>query len=191
MTRRRSLTGAASAAMLATAVLAGPAYADTRVVTDPNESGTASDTSRVVVRHLHNAQGEHGRVVIRASVGRVGYGDYFRIWLDKPGGAAPQYFGEVRPEAGYEPLERVRGWRTEGPGHACRGWDAGLLGGPDQILGIRISRACLGNPAKVRVALLAVYERDNRVIRDWVPAPRTLTRWVRVSTPDGSLVGDP
>lgn len=183
MTRLRSLTGAAAAAVLATSVLAGPAYADTRVVSDPNESGTASDTSRLVVRHVYNAEGERGSVVIRAWLGRVRYGDYFRIWLDKPGDGAPQYFGEVRPEAGYEPLERVRGWRTEGHGSACPGWDAGLLAGPDQVLRIRISRICLGNPVKVRVALLSVYERKNRVIRDWVPERRTLTRWVNVSTP--------
>ena len=44
---------------------------------------------------------------------------------------------------------------------------------------MRISRACLGNPGKVRVAVKVAGEQpDGDIVRDWLGARRELSSWV-------------
>lgn len=173
-------TGLAMVAIAASALVA-PAHADTRTVTDPNESGTAADTRRVKVSHYYNASGVRGRVVVRARVGKVTFGDRFELWLDTPAGPArPGYFAQIRPETEYGPILEVAGWKTRGKA-SCSRWEARSVSGDDETVTFSIPRACLGNPRRIRVSLRSVYQLNQGVVRDWVPKYRKLTPWVRVS----------
>ena len=179
-TRTTLSTGLAMVAIAASALVA-PVYADTAAVTDPNESGTPSDTRRVTVAHYYNANGVRGRVVVRARVGNVMLGDRFDLWLDTPAGTArPGYFAQIRPETEYGPVIEVAGWKTRGKA-SCSRWEARSVSGDDETVTLSIPRACLGNPGRIRVSLRSVYQFNQGVVRDWVPKYRTLTPWVRVS----------
>jgi hypothetical protein len=160
-------------------VVAAPATAATLVLRDPNESGTASDVRRVTVSHRYDAQGSAGRVRVVARVGNVLYGDRFDLWVDTPG-SRRNYNATVYPEAGYDAIQRVVGWRTRGQ-DGCLDWEARSLAGRDRTVLISIPRRCLGNPDRVRIGFRAIYAFNQGTVRDWVPAARTFSRWVEVS----------
>lgn len=177
------LCAAAALHVAALISFAGAAAADSITVRDPNESGTINDTSRLRVTHVYNDDGRRGRIIVRARVGNVLLQDRFDLWLDTPGGrTTPEYFARIRPETEYGPVRHVRGWETTGRA-ACTRWEARSLAGRDQTVTFNIPRSCLDNPKRVRVALRSVYQYNQGRSRDWVPAARTFTRWVNVSTP--------
>lgn len=177
-TPRVVLSASLSAAVLALTPIA-PAAAATLTMTDRNESGTLSDVRRVTVSHQYNAPGSAGRVRVVARVGSVGYGDRFDLWIDTPG-SRRNYNATVYPEAGYDAIQKVLGWRTRGE-DGCLDWEARSSTGRDRTVLISIPRRCLGNPERVRIGFRAVYRFNQGTLRDWVPAARTFSRWVNVS----------
>ncbi|WP_126688332.1 hypothetical protein [Nocardioides ferulae] len=177
--RAAALTAATSALLLASA---GLASAEKIVVADDNESESAADVSRILVNHRANPDAaSKGRIVVRVRAGEVDYGDRFNLWLDRPGDRrGVWYAASMIPDAGYEPVQRVRGWRTAGK-DACARWEARLSAGPDQVALFSIPRTCLGEPGKVRVALRVTYSPGVDAYRDWVPDTKTFTDWVTAS----------
>ena len=155
------------------------ATAVTRVLADPNESGSLSDVRRVTVSHRYNADDVAGRVRVVARVGNVDYGDHFKLWIDTPN-RKRNYFVAVYPDSDYGPVQKVLGWRTEGR-NGCLSWDARSSAGQDQDVAVSIPRRCLAYPGRVRVAFQAVYQFDQGKVRDWVPSRRAYTPWLRVS----------
>lgn len=161
---------------------AGPAAAERLVVADPNESDSAADVSRVIVNHRADPEAaSKGRIVVRVRAGEVDHGDRFNLWLDRPGDRAGiRYHAQMLPDAGYEAVQKVKGWRVRGT-KACDRWEARLTAGPDQVAVFSIPRTCLGEPDRVRVAVRVTYDPSGEVYRDWVPETRTFTDWVAAS----------
>ena len=175
--------GALGVAGMTVVLLCGStaAVADTTLIKDPDEPSPTANTSAVRVSHYASPTGRAGRVKIVIRAGNVEYGDRFSVWIDTPGASNPRYYARVYPEAGYGAVLAVDGWSTTGD-PACQRWEARLVTGENQKATFGIPRTCLGEPGRVRVATLAVYERDGRAVRDWVKGTKQFGPWVRVST---------
>ena len=179
-TARRIVSLSIVAGVLITGVgTAAPAGADTLRVHDPNESGTLADTHGLTVVHTKKANGTRGTVTVRVRAGSVLHEDFFDLWIDTPK-AGRNFYARIRPETEYGAVHLVRGWASTGP-VACRRWEARSLEGRNEVVVFKIPRTCLGSPQRVRVSERSSYAFAARVVRDWVPAKRTFTAWVRAS----------
>lgn len=162
---RVAVVAAASLLVLGTA--APSAQADTRTFRDKGG-------------HLTTVKVSHGResVTVRAHVGRLSPGDFSTYWFDTDAESRPDYKAVIYPGSDGAGLLRVDNFAQKGAAVACPGFRAEAdVFGP-QFVTVTVPRACLGNPAKVRVAVRAYYDVKGPDIVDWGPGTKRFFGWV-------------
>lgn len=178
LTLARSLT-AAVVMGLAVGAVAGPASAGSTSATDPADAtASLTDIRRVSVNH--------GPEQV---ITRIRFTDLRRTSTAGPSGmtvlvdSAPRRKGpELRFDTGLQEgtdyqLTRTKGWVLAGDPLNC---SAGLrLDWAADVAFVRVSRACLGEPRKVRVAVKMVDLHDgSHPVTDWLGNPRSFTSYV-------------
>lgn len=180
---RTTLAGTAVAAAAAlTLGLAAPAGAATIVVTDPADTGHGSDLRSVKVRHGSDT------IVIRTTHTNLDAdwrtGSSGSVFIDTdPADRGPEFVfaGGYFDGTDYQLLH------TEG--FASKTWGEPVEGGAYRLrldydreqVRMRISRATLGTPAEIRVAVRSSGTRTDGTsagLRDWLGEPRSFTEWV-------------
>lgn len=177
----RSLAGRAIAgAALSVLVLAAPATADRGGYDDPADA-TASLTDIRAVSIVHGAEQLAVAVSftdLRATSDAGPSG--MTVFLDSdPARKGPEAALVTGLQSGTDyALVRVRDWRPLDRRIDC---DHQLRLRPRQdVARLRLDRACLGDPAKVRVSVKMVDQYDaSHPVVDWVRAFRRFTPWVR------------
>ena len=177
ITAKKTLVGAAAAAFILG--LAGPATAATATFDD-----AAGDVAHPVdIYGVTVVNEKNVRVVIK-------HDDLRRSFRS---GASGTVFLDTDPsEAG--PEFAFTGGYFEGADYALiktDGWTFGRRAVPltcsyemhldyaADLTAMRMSRACLGNPGKVRVAVKAAGEQpDGDIVHDWLGSRREFTPWV-------------
>jgi hypothetical protein len=177
-----TVAGALSVALIAASVaLAAPANAASLTVRDPQDVSHGVD-----LRTVRVTNGDRNVVILTThtnlrrapSTGSAG-----AVYLDTdPADAGPEFVfvGGYYEGTDYQLLH------TDGFGH--RSWGAAVQGSyrmtvdyaADQVR-MRVSRAALGKPARVRVAVRVSGTRSDGSsagLVDWLGEPRSFTRWV-------------
>ncbi|HET7734981.1 MAG TPA: hypothetical protein VFK52_03330 [Nocardioidaceae bacterium] len=171
----RAFAAAASAAVLATAI-AAPAAADVRTVADAKgDVAGGADIWRVTVTHEKRV-----RVAIKmddivkdftSDAGATVYVD------TDPATAGPDFLlGTPLFEGSDYAMFRTKGWQPVGEPLTC--FHNVQLDFDNDVARIAFGRGCLGNPAKVRVAVKTASGQPDGIARDWLVSRRHLTAWV-------------
>jgi hypothetical protein len=174
-------TAAALSAAALTFGLAGTANADSIGVRDPQDTSHGSDLRAVHVKH-----GDFNVVVttnhtnLRRDPATGSSGAVYVDTNRKDRGPEFVFVGGYFQGTDYALL------RTEGFGH--RNWGARVVGSYEMTIDyakeqvrMRMSRAVLGNPGKVRVAVRVAGARTEGTstgLVDWLGEPRSYTQWV-------------
>lgn len=177
----KRLAVATGAAVLAgTAALAGPATADLGGFDD-----SIGDVRHGVDLHAVSIVNEknvrvvvHHENLVRSHVSNAG----MTVWLDTvPGERGPEFaFAGGLFEGTDYALLRTDGWRFGRTAEPLTCSYEMNLDYRKDITRIRMSRACLDKPGKVRVAVKAAGEqRDGDIVTDWLHQRRAFTPWVR------------
>jgi hypothetical protein len=178
----KRLAAAASVAAIAgvASLAAGPASADTGVFRD----AVADVRHGVDLRTVSVINEKNVRVVIRHDdlVHSYRSNAGVTVWLDTvPAEPGPEFAftGGVFEGADYA-LLRTDGWRFGRIGEPLTCSYEMNLDYARDITRIRMSRACLDKPGKVRVAVKAGgAQRDGDMVTDWLHQRRAFTPWVR------------
>lgn len=180
----------AAVALAATAVLlpAAPAAAGSASVQDvAGDSGQAVDLLGLDVRHAEPPATR--RLVLRARHAGLPSFDTGTLttvtfWIDiRAGDRGPEYVSDVAPNVGGIRLLQVEGWGRRGE----RAVRCPMLRAradvfrPEAPVLLKVPRSCLGDPGRVRGAVVATGEagRGDVVGRDWVGSRRQWSPWVR------------
>lgn len=177
----KSITTVAALSVAAlTLGVTGTANADSIGVSDPKETNVGADLRAVVVDNLDR------NVFVRTS--------HTNLRRDFRSGASGAVYIDTNrndpgPEfvfvGGYYEGTDYRLLRTEGFGH--RNWGREVRTGTYRMtidydrerVRMRMSRAALGNPGKVRVAVTVSGTRaDGSTMTDWLGERRSFTQWV-------------
>lgn len=176
-TARKTLAAAAAAAF--TIALAAPASAATATFEDaPGDVAHGVDLQSVTVVNEKNI-----RIVIQHADLRRSY---------KSGASGTVYLDTVPAEKGPEfaftggffegtdyALVHTDGWKLRQEAQPMRCSYEMHMDYTEDVTRIRISRACLDKPGKVRVAVKAGGQQaDGDIVRDWLGERRELTAWV-------------
>ncbi|WP_134738896.1 hypothetical protein [Nocardioides sp. 503] len=159
---------------------AGPASAESTVVTDPADVGGAS------LHDIRSVRLKHGeaRVVVRVRFTDLqpesdGGPAGLTVFLDgNPARKGP----ELRVDTGLHDgsdyqLTRARNWRQVGDRLTCA--HSVRLDWKTNVATVRVARACLGTPERVRVAVKMVdYYDGSHPITDWAGKRRSFTPYV-------------
>ncbi|WP_374455424.1 hypothetical protein [Nocardioides sp.] len=170
------LRGAARAvvacAVGAVLVVPGTAHAGTGVFDDPVGDSTGVDISRVRVVHA-NAVKVSVRSVVPLAAGQV-----YTFWVDTGRGPRPTYAVKFRANSDFGGQLAVVESFGQRPSRfvKCPGMRAHADMFDDEPVSVRIPRACLGNPKRVRVAVKFTDETTGST--DWAPERRTFGPWV-------------
>lgn len=176
----RRLTIGAAVALVSSAVLAGPAAADTAAFDDARGDmlGHGADIWRV--RAVND---DHVRV-------RVKHDDLVRSW--RSGSSIAVYLDTDRQRRGPEfvlqgatyegadyALLRADGWKPASGQTAPMRCGYGMtLDYVRDTATVEIDRACLRNPGRIRVAVKTGGDLDNHTVVDWLGGLRHWTPWV-------------
>lgn len=176
----RRLTIGAAVALVSSAVLAGPAAADTVAFDDARGDmlGHGADIWRV--RAVND---DHVRV-------RVKHDDLVRSW--RSGSSIAVYLDTDRQRRGPEfvlqgatyegadyALLRADGWKPASGQTAPMRCGYGMtLDYVRDTATVEIDRACLRNPGRIRVAVKTGGDLDNHSVVDWLGGLRHWTPWV-------------
>lgn len=173
-------TAALAAAAVLSLGLAAPASAEATSQTDPADVGGASltDIRRVTLNH--------GTAQVIAKVRFTdlkatseGGPSGMTVFVDtRPARKGPEFRLDTGLQSGTDyQLSRVNGWTAPGEPLSC---DHSLtLGWTTDVATLRLARACLGNPGKVRVGVKMVDLYDgSHPVTDWLGKPRSFTTWV-------------
>ena len=152
--------------------LPGVAQADTGSFDDPVGDGTSVDITRVRVAH-ENAV----KVSVRSAV-PLAAGQVYGFWIDTGRGPRPTYAVKFRANSDFGGQLGVVESFGERPSRfvRCPGLRAHADMFDDRPVWVRVPRACLGDPRRVRVAVKFVDEIAGSV--DWAPERRTFGPWV-------------
>jgi hypothetical protein len=174
--RARILT-ISRAAALALAGSAGPASAERLGLDDPADVGGASLSDILVVTAVHPPK----KVVVRVDFAELeptsdAGPSSLAVFVDTdPAAKGPEFRVGMGLQAGTDyQLVRMEDWKPVGEALSC-----------SHVVGInfdtnrvrtRISRACLGNPDKVRIGvkMTDLYDASHPVV-DWLGKPRYLS----------------
>jgi len=183
----RGVLAGAVLALSAVLLPAAPATAGTASVPDAaGDSKQAVDLLRLDVRHA--APTSPRRLVLRArhdGLPPFSSGTFTTVtfWIDvnraNPG---PEFVSDVSPNTGGISLSRVGGWGRRGERvEPCPGLRATADVFSDGPVVLRVPRVCIGEPRRVRAAVVAVGETvgGDVVGRDWVGGRRHWSPWVR------------
>jgi hypothetical protein len=152
-------------------VVPGTAHAEARGFDDPVGDSTSVDISRVRVVHRNAV-----KVSVRSAV-PLAAGQVYTFWVGT-GGPRSTYRVSFRANAGFDDALGVVRSFGQRPSRSvsCPGMRARADMFDDAPVSLRIPRRCLGDPAKVRVAVKFEDETTGSV--DWAPQRRTFTSWV-------------
>lgn len=174
---RKALVFAAAASLTL-----GPAVAATAATAtfedDPGDVAHGVDIQSVTVVNEKNV-----RIVVRHANLRRSYksGASGTVYLDTDrtrNGPEFAFVGGFFEGTDYA-LARTDGWRLRERAVPLTCSYEMRLDYAEDITRIRISRACLDHPGKVRVAMKAAGEQaDGDIVRDWLGSRRELTTWV-------------
>ncbi len=173
---RPSTTAAALAAPLLLALAAPAATAEVLTVED-----AADNPDGVEVTAMRTAYKDRLRIVLE----HEGLPDDAAVeatyWLDtKPRNRGPEYRIRVAANSDVMLLEGVDRWNDDGKRQKCKRLSAKADAFSDDPIVVRVHGACLGDPAKVRVAARVKQVRAGEKAEvDWVPDKHTYTPWVR------------
>ena len=174
---------AVTTAALGVGLVAGPAHAEKATFTDDpaDAGGSLTDIRRVVLEHRTSA------VVVR-----VGFDDLRSRSTAGPSGLAigldtrgdldgPEFRLTTGLQSGTDyQLMRVSNGHTVGEPLTCP--HKVRLYFTEDRLNFAASRACLGSPRRVRIAVLMRDEFDSsHPVTDWLGQPRSYTRWLTSS----------
>jgi hypothetical protein len=176
---RAVLPAVATGAVAALLATAGPVAAAERTFADRRgDVGPGVDLQSVRVVNEKNV-----RVVVqhRDLVRSFRSAASMTVYLDTvPGEPGPEFAlaGGLFEGTDYM-LVRTDGWRLGNPVNGPRCDYLQRIDYARDVSRIRISRACLDQPGRVRVAVVAGAEdRQGRTVTDWLVARRHLTAWV-------------
>jgi hypothetical protein len=176
---RAALPAVATSVVAALLATAGPVAAAERTFADRRgDVGPGVDLQTVRVVNEKNV-----RVVVqhRDLVRSFRSAASMTVYLDTvPGEPGPEFAlaGGLFEGTDYM-LVRTDGWRLGNPVNGPRCDYVQRIDYARDISRIRISRACLDRPGRVRVAVVAGAEdRQGRTVTDWLVARRHLTAWV-------------
>lgn len=164
----------AVAAALLSLALISPAHADVQRFTDPRNDTSSSVDIRSV--RVDNSTADRSAVVVAVQQDDVRIGDSIEIFVDtRPADPGPEF-----SISGYVASEYVmhhrENWKNPGRMVPFRcGYRMRINEATDRTR-VVMSRNCLGEPGKVRVAVLV--ERDASSTHDWAKARRTWLGWV-------------
>lgn len=173
-------SAAVAAAAVLTLGLAGPASAETTSETDPADVGGASltDIRRVTLNHATQQVFTKVRFTDLKATSEAGPSG-MTVFIDtRPRRKGPEFRLDTPLQSGSDyQLSRTDGWSTTGDPLSC---DHSLkLKWAEDVAVLRVARACLGNRAKVRVAVKMVDLYDgSHPVTDWLGEPRSFTDWV-------------
>ncbi|GEP32823.1 hypothetical protein NSZ01_05910 [Nocardioides szechwanensis] len=174
-------TVARAAALAGVAVLtlglAGPAFAESTSQTDPADVGGASltDIRKVTLNHGTEQVITKVRFTDLQETSEAGPSGMTIYFDTRPGRKGPEFRLDTGLQSGTDyQLSRVQGWTSPGEPLSC---DHSLrLGWATDVATLRVARTCLGNPAKVRVAVKMVDLYDgSHPVTDWLGNPRSFT----------------
>jgi len=166
----------AAAVVVMALVLAVPAAADVRRFTDAaNDASTSVD---IRAARVDNSTTARNQVIVVVRQENVRLGDAIEIFLDtRPGDPGPEY--SIGGATASEYLLRHREhWK--GPGRVVPfrcGYRLRINEETDRTRAV-MQRSCLRHPGRVRVAIRVV-RGIPPISRDWAPARRTWSPWVR------------
>lgn len=167
----RRAAAVAATALIPAAVLVPAAHAD--IATFPDAGS-----------HIVNVRVSHGpkTVGVTAFDDEGTYGNQYRFWMDtNPNDPGPEYKTEIYPDSDGFFLQKVANFASPGIKIACAGFRAEAS--PDGPIPAKIivPRSCLGNPSKVRVAVVGYYQEDSDAaidVVDWAPGEERFYPWV-------------
>lgn len=177
--RKTLVVGVVASTVLGLAAVTGPATAATSTFTD-----AAGDVAHGVdIRSVKVVNERNVRVVIqhRDLVRSYKSGASGVVYLDTdPSEAGPEFavVGGFFEGTDYA-LARVDGWKLRHRAVPPQGSYEMKLDYVNDVTRIRLSRASLGRPGKVRVAVkVSGEQRDGDIVHDWLGSRRELTPWV-------------
>jgi hypothetical protein len=172
MSRHAVRAAAAGAVALLAGLLTAPsASADIR--TFPDVSG-----------HITGVRVSHGprTLGITAYDAEMTLDTYYHFWVDtdstNPG---PEYKVEVYPNSDGIFFKRVGNFASRGVTVRCRGLRAIADVFGEDYAKVIIPRSCIGEPSRVRVAVVGYYQEDDdrRIdVVDWAPGEERFYPWV-------------
>lgn len=174
-------SAAALLAATATFGLAGTASADSIGVTDPADTFHGSD-----LRAVHVRNGDHKVVVTTTHTNlrrdpRTGSGGSVFVDTDRQDPGPEFVFAGGYFEGTDYVLLHTEGYAHRKWGDPVRGSYGMRIDYDTEHVRMRMSRAALGNPGKVRVAVRVSGTRTDGTsdgLVDWLAEPRSFTRWV-------------
>ncbi|HET6626067.1 MAG TPA: hypothetical protein VFG63_06725 [Nocardioidaceae bacterium] len=171
---------AAAGVTLGSVALSGAATAQTSTFRDAHGdmAGHGADIHNV---RVVNAKAVRVRVQHADLVRSYKSGSSIKVYLDTDRGErGPEFVfvGGTFRGADYA-LQRVENWKVENPSAVpLQSSYLMRLDYADDVARIRFSRAALGNPDEVRVAVKTGGDLDGRQVVDWLHGRRDFTRWV-------------
>ncbi len=187
--RLMGTTTALVGVLASAAVLLAPAHAAERVFRDADDAPARVDVRATRVGHGSRAL----RVVVRLDDLRRNPGrglDDVVVFVDtRRSRTGPEFHSSIQGFHWY--FGRVRNWRpvpSSAPNDPYTSGCRGLRADPDLrrdtvAFVMPRTRRCIGQPARVRVSVLAAHALDDsgsRYVVDHAPARRRFYRWVRV-----------
>lgn len=170
----------AAATLLTLGLTAAPVSAETTSKPDPADVGGASltDIRRVTLNHGTEQVIAKVRFTDLRATSEAGPSG-MTVYVDtRPGRKGPEFRLDTGLQSGTDyQLSRVTGWTAPGEPLSC---DHSLtLGWGTDVATLRMARACLGSPGKVRVGVKMVDLYDgSHPVTDWLGKPRSFTDWV-------------
>lgn len=170
---------AAAAVALTLGLAASPASAETTTATDPADSGgSLTDIRRVTVNHGPEQVITKVRFTGLKRTSDGGPSGLTVFFDSAPGRKGPELRFDTGLQEGTDyQVTGTKGWAQAGDRLTC---PHGLrLAWAKKMAIVRVSRECLGDPTKVRVAVKMVDLYDgSHPMNDWFGNPRSFTSYV-------------
>lgn len=161
------------------ACVAAPASAESTVANDPADAtASLTDIRRVTVNHGLEQVITKVRFTDLVRSSDAGPSGMTVFFDSRPGRKGPELRFDTGLQEGTDyQVTRTKGWAQSGDPLTC---PASLrLKWAEDVAVVRVSRECLGDPAKVRVAVKMVDLFDgSHPVTDWLGNPRSFTSYV-------------